>query len=134
MGDVVLAALLKARGLRVAPITQPDFWVASEAEDALDDVMNVATVLRRLGASVEYALRPQPLGKQRKAAFSAGTSYFALLAADFRQSRRLDVQPLVSKDGARQPSLHDLLANSPATVDSLAEVIGRNRHVLRSVD
>jgi histidyl-tRNA synthetase len=134
MGDVVLGALLEARGLRVAPVTHPDFWVASEADDALGDVMTVATQLRRIGASVEYALRAQALGKQRKAAYSAGTSYFVVLAPDFRQSRRLEVQPLVSRDGARGPSLQELMATSPGTMDSLADVIGRNRHLLRSVD
>jgi histidyl-tRNA synthetase len=134
MGDVVLGALLEARGLRVAAVTHPDFWVASEAGDALGEVMTVATQLRRVGASVEYALRPQALGKQRKAAYSAGASYFVVLASDFRQTRRLDVQPLVSRDGGRGPSLQDLMANSAGTVDSLADVIGRNRHVLRSVD
>jgi histidyl-tRNA synthetase len=134
MGDVVLGALLEARGLRLAPVTHPDFWIATEADDALGDVMSVATQLRRVGASVEYALRPQALGRQRKAAYSAGASYFVVLAADFRQSRRLDVQPLASRDGSRGPSLQDLMATLPRTVDSLADVVGRNRQVLRSVD
>jgi histidyl-tRNA synthetase len=96
--------------------------------------MTVATQLRRAGASVEYALRPQTLGKQRKAAYSAGASYFVVLAPDFRRSRRLEVQPLASRDGAPGPSLEKLVAGSPATVDSLADVIGRNRHVLRTAD
>jgi histidyl-tRNA synthetase len=134
MGDVVLGALLEARGLRAAPVVYPDFWVASEAERALADVMTVATQLRRAGASVEYALRPQALGKQRKAAYSAGASYFVVLAPDFRQSQRLEVQPLASRDGTPGPSLEGLVAGSPATVDYLADVIGRNRHVLRTAD
>jgi histidyl-tRNA synthetase len=134
MGDVVLGVLLEARGLRVARVTHPDFWVASEAEDALGDVMAVATLLRRAGASVEYALRPQAIGKQRKAAFSAGASYFVLLAPDFRRSRRLETQPLVSRDGTGRPPLQELMANTPGTADTLAEVIGRNRHVLRRAD
>jgi histidyl-tRNA synthetase len=134
MGDVVLGALLEARGLRVAPVMHPDFWVASEAVDALGDVMTVAAQLRRVGASVEYALRPQALGKQRKAAYSAGASYFVVLAPDFRRSRRLEVQPLVSRDGARGTSLEELMASSPGTVESLADMIGRNQHVLGSVD
>jgi histidyl-tRNA synthetase len=134
MGDVVLGALLEARGLRVAPVMHPDFWVASDDDDVLGDVMLVATQLRRVGASVEYALRPQSLSKQRKAAYSAGASYFVVLAADFRHSRRLEVQPLVNRDGARGPSLPELMTSSPGTVDSLADVVGRSRHLLRSVD
>ena len=134
MGDVVLGKLLAARGLRATPVAQPDFWVAAEAQDGLGDVMTVATLLRRVGASVEYALRPQAMGKQRKAAFNAGASYFVLLAPDFRRSRKVDVQPLVSRDGAGGPSLWELMANTADTADSLADVVGRHRHVLRHVD
>jgi histidyl-tRNA synthetase len=135
MGDVVLASLLEARDLRVAPVSHPNFWIASEAEDALDDVMTVATQLRRVGASVEYALRPQALGKQRKAAYSAGASYFVVLAPDFRHSRRLEVQPLVVRKGADASASPELVAMAASkTVDSLADAVGRNRHVLRGVD
>jgi histidyl-tRNA synthetase len=134
MGDVVLGALLEARGRPAATIAHPDFWVASEAADALGDVMAVATVLRRAGASVEYALRPQTLAKQRKAAFSAGASYLVLLAPDFRRVRRVEVQPLVSKDGAGSPFLRQLLTHTTETLDTLADLIDRNRHVLRRAD
>ena len=134
MGDVVLGALLEARGLQAAPVAHPDFWVASEAHDALADVMTVATQLRRAGASAEYALRPQALGKQRKAAYSAGASYFVLLAPDFPQSRRLDVQPLTARE-AGVPPLPGLVGLAAGgTVETLADMIGRNRHVRGSVD
>jgi histidyl-tRNA synthetase len=133
MGDVVLGELLDARGLRVALVTQPDFWVASESSD-LGDVMGAATLLRRVGASVEYAIRPQSPSKQRKAAFSAGAAYFVVLAPDFAASRRIEIHPLVTRDGARGPSLGELLGDAAATVDSVADIVGRNRHVLRSVD
>jgi histidyl-tRNA synthetase len=134
MGDVVLSALLKARGMRDAEVLHPDFWVASESEGALGDVMAVATALRHVGASVEYALRPQSIGKQRKAAFSAGVAYFVVLAPDFAHSGRVEVQALVARDGAHAPSLHELFGGSAGTIDSLADVIGRHRHVLQSVD
>jgi histidyl-tRNA synthetase len=134
MGDVVLGELLRARGLRQAPTTQPDFWVASEREGALADVMGVATTLRRAGASVEYALRPQALGKQRKAAFSAGASYFLLLAPDFAATRRVELHPLAIGDGASEPALLSLVRDAGSTAESVADVVGRHRHVLRSFD
>ncbi|MFN2566126.1 MAG: histidine--tRNA ligase [Gemmatimonadaceae bacterium] len=134
MGDVVLGELLKARGLSTGSLAQPDFWVATEAQEALGDVMTAATLLRRVGASVEYALRPQTLSKQRKAAFSAGAAYFLVLAADFQTSGRFELQTLGSRDGRGSPSLEELAAAAAGTVDSLAEVVGRNRHVLRSAD
>jgi histidyl-tRNA synthetase len=49
-------------------------------------VMRVATLLRRLGHSVEYALRDQALGKQLKAAQAAG----ARAVAVFRQAAVTD--------------------------------------------
>jgi hypothetical protein len=39
------------------------------------EVVGLATSLRNLGASVEYAFRRGALGKQRKAAWSAEASY-----------------------------------------------------------
>ena len=134
MGDVVLGALLKARGLAVPRVARPDFWVAAEDDDALPDVMSVATLLRRSGAAVEYALRPQPLGKQRKAAFSAGAAYFVVLAPDFRTSRRVELQPLAGGDGAMALALDETLDVASRTADALAETVGRNPHVLRRHD
>jgi histidyl-tRNA synthetase len=134
MGDVVLGELLAARGLGDAAVLRPDFWVATEAEDALGEVMAVATRLRRAGASVEYALRPQSLSKQRKAAFSAGAAYFLVLARDFEASRRIEVHPLVSRDGVVGPSLPQLIGDRASTVDALVDVVGRNAHVLARTD
>jgi len=130
MGDVVLAELLAARGLGDAPVARPDFWVASQAEGAPGEVMAVATLLRRAGASVEYALRPQSLGKQRKAAFSASAAYFLVLAPDFEGSRRIEVHPLAS-DGRLLPKL---VADGASTLDALVEVLSRDSRVLASID
>jgi guanyl-specific ribonuclease Sa len=43
------------------------------------DVRRAATALRRIGVSVEYALREQAIMKQVKAAKSAGVSYVLTL-------------------------------------------------------
>src|SRR5947208_14814894 len=109
MGAVALAELLRERELRAA-VGQPDLWVAGDADDSLGDVMTVATLLRRLGASVEYALRSQALGKQRKAAFSAGTAYFVTLANDFRDTGTLNVEDLARVEGAG-PGIVELTAD-----------------------
>ena len=134
MGDVVLGELLKARDIRAGSVAHPDFWVASERDDALTDVMEVATVLRRTGASVEYALRPQTLRKQRKAAFSAGASYFVTLAADFETSGRLQVEELATDAEEHDPPFRELLREWGGTTESLVDIVGRNRQVLGSVD
>jgi hypothetical protein len=96
--------------------------------------MSAATVLRRVRASDEYALRPQSLSKQKKAAFSAGASYFVILASDFAQSRKIEVQPLLPVEGLHGEPLDDLIAKRPSTLDELLEVIRANPDVLPSVD
>jgi histidyl-tRNA synthetase len=134
MGDVVLGELLRARGLEV-PANSPDFWVASGTDGATGEVMTVATLLRRTRASVEYALRPQALSKQKKAAFSAGVSYFVVLAPDFRETRRIALQSLTPSDGIEgQGALEELLKGRPDTLDVLLQAIAENPHVLTSID
>ena len=121
MGDVVLGELLRARGLSDAPIGEPDFWVAALENSDLGDVMLAATQLRRAGASVEYALRPQSLSKQRKAAFSAGADYFVTLAPEFRETGGLQVDEVQHVEGAGA-SLIDQLAPLPKTLPNLIQV------------
>ncbi|HEX4469372.1 MAG TPA: histidine--tRNA ligase [Gemmatimonadaceae bacterium] len=118
MGDVVLGELLRARGLSDAPIGEPDFWVAAAENGDLRDVMRVATALRRVGASVEYALRTQSLSKQRKAAFSAGATYFVTVGQD--GSIELDELQPVEGAGA---SLADRFAKMPKTLANLVGLI-----------
>jgi hypothetical protein len=77
--------------------------------------------LRRAGAAVEYALRPQTLGKQRKAAFSAGATYFVTLAPDFRNTGALEIDEVQHVEGAGG-GLIDQLAQSPRTLPNLIRV------------
>jgi histidyl-tRNA synthetase len=82
MGDVVLGELLKARGLMPPAAPSIDFWVAADDAELLPMVMSTATLLRRLGYSVEYALRDQAFGKQLKAAGAAGAKVVVMLRRD----------------------------------------------------
>lgn len=75
MGDVVLGELLRARGLMPSVRHGADFYIAAEDPVTDAEVVRLATSLRRLGASVEYGFRRSPMGKQRKAAWSADASY-----------------------------------------------------------
>ena len=79
MGDVVLAELLRDRGLMPTKAEGPQVWVASETSSRERDVRRAATALRRGGVSVEYALRHQQIMKQVKAAKSAGASWVLTL-------------------------------------------------------
>ena len=122
MGDVVLGELLRSRGLADAPLGEPDFWVAAAENGDLRDVLLAATRLRRAGASVEYALRPQSSSKQRKAAFSAGATYFLTVGAGFRENDAVDIDEVQRVEGAGA-SLVDRLASMPRTLASVISLV-----------
>ena len=94
MGDVVLGELLKARGLMPSDHRGADFYIAAEDPVSDADVVRLASSLRQFGASVEYPFRRGALGKQRKAAWSAGASYII----EVRPST--DGHRVVLRDGA----------------------------------
>jgi histidyl-tRNA synthetase len=99
MGDVVLGELLKARGLMPSVEQTLDFWVAADETELTPMVMGIATLLRRLDFRVEYALRPQPLGKQLKAASAAGVERVVILRKEqIQRSETLTVMRM--SDGA----------------------------------
>lgn len=79
MGDVVLTELLRDRGLLPTATHGPQVWVVGETPALHQDVRRAATVLRRHGVSVEYALREQTLMKEIKAAKSAGAEFVLTL-------------------------------------------------------
>ena len=80
MGDVVLGELLRARGLMTPPETRADVWLAADEGAPMEFVMAEAAARRAAGQSVEYALRPQSLGKQKKAAQASGAREFVPLS------------------------------------------------------
>lgn len=82
MGDVVLGDLLRARGLMASEPRGTDVWLAAEESVPLTRVMAEAARRRGAGQSVEYALRPQSLSKQRKAAQASGARTIVTLSTD----------------------------------------------------
>ena len=108
MGDVVLGELLRARGLIPEAPAQTDFWIAGDDESLLPNVMQVAARIRRRDRSAEYALKPQQLSRQLKAASSAGARNAVIIKRD--EYEKGDV------------TLKDLEAGTERTV-SLSELI-----------
>jgi histidyl-tRNA synthetase len=82
MGDVVLGELLRARGLMTPPAAGIDVWLAADEASPLELVMADAALRRAAGQSVEYALRPQSVSKQKKAAQASGAREFVPLSND----------------------------------------------------
>ena len=81
-GDVVLGELLRDRGLLPSAPASPEVWVAAGDDVDVATVRATVGALRRAGRRVEYALRPQQLGKQLKAAVSAGAAHALILRGD----------------------------------------------------
>jgi histidyl-tRNA synthetase len=101
MGDVVLRELLVARGKLPSVAPTLDFWVAADETELTPMVMGIATLLRRLDYRVEYALRPQQLGKQLKAASAAGAERVVILRKEqIQRDETLTVKRL--SDGAEE--------------------------------
>jgi histidyl-tRNA synthetase len=82
MGDVVLGELLRAKGLMRPSDSRADYWVSGGEDIPLDQIMREAARLRSEGHAVEFALRPQSLSKQKKAAQASGAREFVTLSND----------------------------------------------------
>ncbi len=108
MGDVVLGELLRKRGLFPSTAPRTDFWVAADDESLMPDVMKVASQLRQSGRSVEYALKPQQLSRQLKAANAAGAERAVLLRSTSLADGNVTVKDLGSGDENSLP-LSDLI-------------------------
>ena len=82
MGDVVLGELLRSKGLMRPADTAAEYWLAAAETTPIEQVMSEASRRRAAGHSVEYALRPQSLSKQKKAAQASGAKEFVTLSND----------------------------------------------------
>jgi histidyl-tRNA synthetase len=108
MGDVVLGELLRKRGLFPPSNSGTDYWIASGEGVEVTDVMQVAARLREGGSSVEYALKPQQLSRQLKAADAAGAVSAVVLQKEDFADGRVTIKDL--REGSeRSISLDDLL-------------------------
>jgi histidyl-tRNA synthetase len=103
MGDVVLGELLRSRKLIPSFATRIDFWIATDDESLLEDVMIVASELRRRNRSVEYALHKQQLGRQLKAAAGIGARSAVILKRERFASREVTVKDLDSGNERSMP-------------------------------
>jgi histidyl-tRNA synthetase len=110
MGDVVLTELLRARNLLPAPEPATEYWVASEDESMLPDVMRVAGRLRAKARSVEYALKSQTLSRQLKTASSAGVRNVVLLRRPDYDNGKVTVKTLA--DGSERSVALDAFLDS----------------------
>jgi histidyl-tRNA synthetase len=112
MGDVVLGELLRARGLMQAMPGAVDVWIAGGERTAdMRAVMELAARLRGQGIAVEYALRPQQLGKQFKSASTAGAKQAVIvpLANDGAGSAEFTIRDLASGEQVKYSNVDEVV-------------------------
>jgi histidyl-tRNA synthetase len=116
MGDVVLAELLRDKGLVPTETRSIDVFLAFITQEDLPHVLSLAHRLRDDGLRVEYALSPQAVGKQLKLADARGARLAAVVGPDERARGEI--------------VLKDLQSGSQDTVplDSSTEVIKARIH------
>ena len=110
MGDVVLTEILRAHNLLPTPDLGTEYWVASDDESMLPDVMSVAGRLRAKARSVEYALKSQTLARQLKTASSAGVRNVVLLRRPDYDNGKVTVKTLA--DGSERSVALDAFLDS----------------------
>jgi len=95
MGDVVIAELLKDKGLLSTAVDGSDYWVASlDGDDA--KVAGLAAHLRGLGRSVGFSFGGGKLGKQLQAASEQGARKVVFSGSDRAPEGSVEVKDLVT--------------------------------------
>jgi histidyl-tRNA synthetase len=110
MGDVVLTEILRSKNLLPVPDLATEYWVASDDESMLPDVMAVAGRLRAKARSAEYALKSQTLARQLKTASSAGVKSVVLLRRPDYDNGKITVKTLA--DGSERNVALDAFLDS----------------------
>ncbi len=82
MGDVVLAELLKDRGLLPAGSGDLDCYVVIADESLRVPALALIHELREAGISIDYALTPAKVGKQFQAASASGARFAVTIGPD----------------------------------------------------
>jgi histidyl-tRNA synthetase len=101
MGDVVLAELLKERGLGPTATAGLDVFVAAVTADDLPKVLGLAHDLREAGLRVEYALAAVPLRKQLDLAAARRARYAVVVGPDEWARGEVVLRDLEEKDKTR---------------------------------
>jgi len=97
MGDVVIGALLKERGLHPAFAPSIEVFIAGVTEEDLPHVLSLAHECRDAGLRTEYALTAQAVGKQLKLADARKARVAVLIGPDDRARNEVQLKDLTAK-------------------------------------
>lgn len=106
MGDVVLKELLSDRGLLPSTKQSVDYYLIAVTPDQRGDLLALAHRLRESGASVEYGLKQQGVGKQFKNASAVGARRTVVLGPDELAEDVVVVKEMESGTESRVPLAH----------------------------
>ncbi|MGH7581348.1 MAG: histidine--tRNA ligase [Gemmatimonadales bacterium] len=113
MGDVVLAELLRERGLAPESAASIDVFLAAITQDDLPQVLGLARELRDAGLRVEYALGPQTVGKQLKLADARNARAAIVVGPDDRARGEVMLKDLRGKgqESVRRDAVRERVRN-----------------------
>jgi histidyl-tRNA synthetase len=97
MGDVVLAELLRDRGLVPTEASSIDVFLAGVTEEDLPFVLALAHEVRDAGLRAEYALGAQAVGKQLKLADARNARFAVVIGPDDRARGEVMLKDLRAK-------------------------------------
>jgi histidyl-tRNA synthetase len=97
MGDVVLAELLRDRGLVPGEASSIDVFLAGITDEDLPHVLGLAHELRDAGVRAEYALSVQAVGKQLRLADSRRARFAIVIGPDDRARGEVMIKDLAGK-------------------------------------
>ena len=103
MGDVVLGALLKARGKLPTLVETLDCYVVIGGEEERLLALADATMLRQAGYSVEYPFKRQNFGKQFKAANASGARIALIYGSEELQRGVVKIRNLADRSEQEVP-------------------------------
>jgi histidyl-tRNA synthetase len=94
MGDVVLAELLRERGLVPADVSSIDVFLAAITDEDLPHVLALAHELRDADLRTEYSLGAQSVGKQLKLADARNARFAVVIGPDDRARGEVIIKDL----------------------------------------
>lgn len=105
MGDVTLADFLSTRGLMPSgDSSKPQLYLGTPDPSDIPAAQALAQTLRAKGARLFVNLTERPLGDQVKDAVKRGIPYFAAYGVEEKQSGKVKVKTLATKEEAEVPA------------------------------
>ncbi|NJK92090.1 MAG: hypothetical protein HC904_09835 [Blastochloris sp.] len=98
MGDVVLAEMLKDRGLLPKPDGGDSYYVVIAEEAIRNAALGLVAGLRQAGYRVDYPLSPTKVGKQFQAAEDHGYSHAVVLGREFELEGQCGLKRLATRE------------------------------------